>query len=134
MRIEASLSAFGAVAGQGPDRGCRNAERRSAVPTRSPGHDVRVAYTPGAALDVVADFLPQIALLDIGLPEMDGYALAALLRERLGSSAPTMVALSGYGKDPDRAESAAAGFVAHLTKPVDLDHLAQHVASLAIAR
>jgi CheY-like chemotaxis protein len=89
------------------------------------GHDVRIANDPSQALRLVEEFLPQVAILDIGLPVMDGYALARELRARLGSATPVLIALSGYGSDRDRRQSDEAGFLLHLVKPVDAEALAR---------
>jgi signal transduction histidine kinase/ActR/RegA family two-component response regulator len=90
---------------------------------RAAGHDVLVAYGPVEAIAVGAAFAPDVAVLDIGLPVMDGYQLAQELRRRLGDRAPVMIALSGYGQERDRARSAEHGFAAHLVKPTDLDEV-----------
>lgn len=87
------------------------------------GHTPIIASTPGEALTVAARGAPEFALLDIGLPEMDGYELGLRLRALPGLNALHLIALTGYGQDHDRESSAAAGFVAHLVKPVDLDEL-----------
>jgi CheY-like chemotaxis protein len=68
-------------------------------------------------------FRPDIAVLDIGLPVMDGYELAAQLRERCGT--PRLIALTGYGQESDKQRSKEAGFEAHLVKPVELDRLCE---------
>jgi signal transduction histidine kinase/ActR/RegA family two-component response regulator len=82
------------------------------------GYTVRVAYTPEHALQALAEFTPDIAVLDIGLPGMSGYALARLMKQAPHSYRGRLVALTGYGQATDRANSQAAGFDAHLTKPV----------------
>jgi CheY-like chemotaxis protein len=87
------------------------------------GHDVRVAHDPVQALQEADTFLPQVAVLDIGLPVMDGIALGGELRERLGHATPTLVALSGYGQEQDVRRSQDAGFALHLVKPIDTDRL-----------
>jgi signal transduction histidine kinase/ActR/RegA family two-component response regulator len=87
------------------------------------GHEVAVANDGASALGMVASFRPDVALLDIGLPGIDGYELARALRARL-SPAPRLLALSGYGQDRDRVQSREAGFDVHLVKPVDLEVLA----------
>jgi two-component system CheB/CheR fusion protein len=76
-----------------------------------------------AALKAAEDFQPQIILLDIGLPRMDGYEVARRLRERPEMEKVLLVALTGYGQDEDRRRSEEAGFNAHLVKPVDPDAL-----------
>jgi CheY-like chemotaxis protein len=90
---------------------------------RVSGHDVLVAYSPIEALASAPAFAPEVALLDIGLQIMDGYELARELRVRLGTGAPAMIALSGYGQERDRARSVERGFTAHLVKPVNLADL-----------
>ena len=89
---------------------------------RSLGHDVAVANTSAAAIEIAHRFGPQVAILDIGMPEMDGYELAQALRVTLGASV-RMIAVTGYGQDQDRAQSADAGFAAHFAKPVALAKL-----------
>ncbi len=86
------------------------------------GYDVRAALSPTEALEIAVEFEPQVAILDIGLPEMDGYKLAGELRSRL-SSPPVLVALSGYSQADDRRRSEASGFAYHLVKPLDIDVL-----------
>ena len=85
--------------------------------TQADGYSVRVAYRPEAALDLLRDFRPQVAVLDIGLPGMSGYMLAGRMREQ--GFGGRLVALTGYGQAADMAASKAAGFDAHLTKPVE---------------
>jgi len=84
------------------------------------GHDVRAAYDPRTALAMAREHPPDVALLDIGLPGMDGYELAAALRAQHPDVPLGLIALSGYGQPADRSRSVAAGFSAHLVKPVDL--------------
>src|SRR5690606_25581623 len=95
------------------------------------GHVVCGAADPAEALAALDSFAPDIALLDIGLPVMDGYELAHKMRDKLGEATPHFVALTGYGRDNDRARSAAAGFAGHLVKPVDLSRLLATVSDLA---
>jgi signal transduction histidine kinase/ActR/RegA family two-component response regulator len=90
---------------------------------RASGHDVLVTHGPAEALASAATFDAQVAVLDIGLQTMDGYRLAQEIRLQLGLRAPTMIALTGYGQESDRAHSIACGFAAHLTKPVSLEEL-----------
>ncbi|MDQ3369079.1 MAG: ATP-binding protein [Myxococcota bacterium] len=82
------------------------------------GHEVRVAHTGPAALELLAGFTPDAAILDIGLPVMDGYELARHVRARLPDI--RLVAVTGYGQASDRERSAAAGFDEHLVKPVSI--------------
>ncbi|MCT9126848.1 ATP-binding protein [Cupriavidus gilardii] len=87
------------------------------------GHHVQVVYDPVSALRVVERCAPDVAVLDIGLPVMDGYELVRRLRETLGDRPCRFVALTGYGQDTDRDRSRAAGFSQHLVKPVSPDAL-----------
>jgi CheY-like chemotaxis protein len=90
------------------------------------GHIVAVAEDGPSALDTAKRFHPEVALLDIGLPAMDGYELARRLRE-LEEISPRLrlIALTGYGMDQDRVRAAAAGFDAHIVKPADIQQLLQ---------
>jgi signal transduction histidine kinase len=94
------------------------------------GHDTRVAHDGPEALAAAKDFLPDVALLDIGLPGMNGYELARAMRDLLGDSTPVLVAVTGYGQDSDRKRSSAAGFAHHLVKPIDLEGVGALIASL----
>jgi PAS domain S-box-containing protein len=85
------------------------------------GHTTRTVYGAEAALEVVAGFAPDVVLLDLGLPGMDGFEVARRIRRQHPSI--RLVALSGYGQARDRERSAAAGFDAHAVKPVDMDEL-----------
>ena len=84
------------------------------------GHETRVAYDAPTALRVAAAFLPDIAFLDIGLPVMDGYELAAHLRKIPGLSGLRLIAVTGYGQESDHRKAREAGFDHHLVKPVDI--------------
>jgi PAS domain S-box-containing protein len=95
------------------------------------GHEVATAADASQALSVAIAFQPQIAVLDIGLPVMDGYALGRELRARLGGATPILIALTGYGQEQDQRRSAEAGFAAHLVKPVDATRLLQLVDTLS---
>src|SRR5262249_29787207 len=74
------------------------------------GCEVQAALTPAHAIALAESFEPHIAILDLGLPVMDGYALAEALRARLGDAAPVLIALSGYSQPQDRELTEAAGF------------------------
>ncbi len=88
------------------------------------GHEVLVAHDGPQALVAAESFRATTALLDIGLPVMDGYELARLLRELWKGRSVQFVALTGYGQESDKEHSKAAGFDAHLVKPIDLAELA----------
>ena len=89
------------------------------------GHRVRVAADGEAALDAVHAAVPEVALIDIGLPKMDGYEVARRIRVDLHDKRPLLVAITGYGLPEDRNRSREAGFDVHLVKPVDQATLAQ---------
>ncbi len=89
------------------------------------GYVVRIAADGPSALLVAKEFQPQVALLDIGLPEMDGYELGRRLRDAYGATGLRLVALTGFGEAAHKARSREAGFDAHLVKPVDLAKLKQ---------
>ena len=74
--------------------------------------------------------MPDVCLLDIGLPVMNGYELAARVRELYGAAAPRMIALTGYGLEHDRQRSAGAGIARHLVKPVSAAELMSAIAEL----
>lgn len=86
-------------------------------------HDVRVAHDGFSALEIAAEFSPQIAFLDIGMPGMSGYDLAKRIRETPEAADTVLVAVTGWGQDKDRQLSRDAGFNHHLVKPVQLDQL-----------
>ena len=92
---------------------------------RMHGHDVMIVHDPSVALDVAGTFHPEVAVLDIGLPGMDGYELAPLLREKAPGC--RLIALTGYGQKKDRERALAAGFAAHLVKPVQIGELLEMV-------
>jgi len=94
------------------------------------GHDAKLAYDGPGAVEVALAFKPQVALLDIGLPGMNGYELARQLRQRPGGRDMALIALTGYGQAEDRRKSREAGFDHHLTKPVNYDTLVTLINSL----
>ena len=98
---------------------------------RAHGHTVEVYHDPVGALAALERFRPTVALLDIGLPVLDGYQLAARIRACPGGQGCRLVALSGYGQAADHARSQAAGFERHLVKPVDPFDAARVVAAAA---
>ncbi|HET6878683.1 MAG TPA: ATP-binding protein [Pirellulales bacterium] len=86
---------------------------------RVQGHEVRTAYDGPTAVEAAIAFRPQVVLLDIGLPRMDGYEVARRLREQFPENGLALVAVTGYGQDEDRRRTSDAGFDAHLVKPAD---------------
>jgi CheY-like chemotaxis protein len=88
---------------------------------KSLGHQPEIVYDPVSALERLDTFTPELALVDIGLPVMDGHELARHLRQRLSNV--RLVAVTGYGQDSDRERAVAAGFDEHVVKPLTLEHL-----------
>jgi PAS domain S-box-containing protein len=86
------------------------------------GHEVQLAYDGRAAIELARSHRPEIVLLDIGLPGMDGYEVVKRLRTE-GCGGSLIIAVSGYGQEEDRRRSRQAGFDHHLVKPVDYDAL-----------
>ena len=91
------------------------------------GCEVRVATDPIAGLALLEEFAPGVAILDIGLPRIDGYGLAARIRATEVGRSCRLIALTGYGMAEDRARTRAAGFQAHLVKPVEPEALLEAV-------
>jgi CheY-like chemotaxis protein len=87
------------------------------------GHDVQVVADPSHALLLSDTFRPEVAILDVGLPVMDGYALGLELRARSKDEPPVLIALTGYGQIEDKRRSEQAGFTVHLVKPVSAELL-----------
>jgi two-component system CheB/CheR fusion protein len=83
------------------------------------GHEVRTVHDGASALDAAIAFQPEIVLLDIGLPGLDGYEVARRLRLQPGGDQILLAAVTGYGREEDRARAREAGFDHHLTKPFD---------------
>jgi PAS domain S-box-containing protein len=90
---------------------------------RASGYDVRTAYDGLTALETATTWPPNVVLLDIGLPQMNGYEVAQRLRQDPNLKSAWLVALTGYGRESDLQLAKEAGFDAHLIKPVDLDKL-----------
>lgn len=94
------------------------------------GHDVRIAADGPSAIDLATDFQPELVLVDIGLPGMNGYEVAHFLRQRLQMEQTFLVAMTGYGQSEDRQRSKEAGFDDHLVKPVPLRTVQELLARL----
>jgi CheY-like chemotaxis protein len=101
----------------------RDAAESLALLLHSEGYAVEVAHDGFAALELALSQRPRVVLLDIGLPGMDGYAVARALRQHPEMQQTHLLALTGYGTAEDRHRSRAAGFDLHLVKPVDFDML-----------
>ncbi len=87
------------------------------------GHETRTAFTGPDAVVAASEFLPDVVLLDIGLPGMDGFEVARKIRAIPALTGALLFAMSGYGREEDRAEAKSAGFDEYMVKPVDLDIL-----------
>ena len=87
------------------------------------GNEVRIAHDGEAGVEVAAQFRPDVVLMDIGMPKLNGYEAARRMRQHPWSRGMVLVALTGWGQDDDRKKSADAGFDHHLVKPVGMDAL-----------
>lgn len=107
----------------------RDAAESLSILLQIEGHDVRVVHEGLAALDEFQSFRPDIVLLDIGMPGLNGYEIAREIRKSEHDGAGvTLVAVTGWGQDSDRARAVEAGFDHHFTKPVEPDLLTALVA------
>jgi CheY-like chemotaxis protein len=93
------------------------------------GASTRVVYDGASGIAVLSEFLPSVALIDIGMPIMNGYETCRRIRAQHGFSI-SLIALTGWGQQQDQKTAAEAGFNAHLTKPADLDQVAQAILKL----
>ncbi len=93
------------------------------------GHEVRTAHDGLAAIGAAIEFLPNVVLLDIGLPGMNGFEVAKRLRQEPAFANPLLVAMTGYGEALARQRSKEAGFDHHLVKPVDFEKVEAILAS-----
>jgi CheY-like chemotaxis protein len=94
------------------------------------GHASQVAHSGPAALEAMQAFRPQLVLLDLGMPHMNGYQVAEAIRRDGRFDQPLLAALTGWGGSKDREQTRAAGFDLHLTKPVDLADIRKLLASV----
>ena len=97
----------------------------------SSGHEVKLAYDGLSAVAAAIAYQPEVVLLDIGLPGLDGYEVARRIRKHPGLRDIWLVALTGYGQDTDRQRSLEAGFDHHLVKPADFDEIEKLLSSMA---
>ncbi len=107
----------------------RDAADSLAILLRGDGHEIRKAYDGAAALETAQEFRPDVALLDIGMPGLDGYEVAQRIREEPWGQGVTLVALTGWGQAQDKERAMAAGFDHHVTKPVEPERLQALLAS-----
>ncbi len=96
------------------------------------GHEVQAAYSGQTALETAVEYQPDFVLLDIGLPDMNGYEVARRLRQQPQTKDVRLIAMTGYGQDSDRQRSQEAGFDHHLVKPVDPQKLQDLLATQAL--
>jgi PAS domain S-box-containing protein len=129
------------LANAGPSPACRrvlivddnpDAAAMLAAAIARAGHEVRTVGDGPSALQLVETYVPDIALLDIGLPVMDGYELARLLRRSARLERTSLVALTGYAGDGDRQRSLASGFDEHFAKPLPLGRMLDFIERLAV--
>ena len=95
------------------------------------GHQVRLAYDGKQALTIAREFIPNVALIDLGLPVIDGFEVARLIRQEQALNTTVLVALTGYGREDDKRDSVKAGFDHHLVKPTDFNALEQLLQTVA---
>jgi PAS domain S-box-containing protein len=108
----------------------RDAVDSLAMMLRMAGHEIQTAHDGVEAVQAAASFRPDVAVLDIGMPKMNGYEAARLIREQPWGQAMVLVALTGWGQEEDRRRATEAGFHYHLTKPVEPADLEKLLASL----
>jgi CheY-like chemotaxis protein len=94
------------------------------------GHEVEKAYDGQQAIDMASTLRPDLLLLDIGMPQMDGYEACRRIKSEPWGEEMCVVALTGWGQEEDRRKSQAAGFDHHLVKPVEMGQLAQLIERL----
>jgi CheY-like chemotaxis protein len=97
------------------------------------GHEVRVAHCGRDALVLAPAFRPEVAVLDIGMPDLSGYEVARALRAAPSTGPLLLIALTGWGQSEDRRRAVEAGFDHHLTKPIDPDRLERLIAEKSAA-
>ena len=97
------------------------------------GHDVRSAHDGPTGVQAALDFRPDVVLLDIGLPGLNGYEVAKRIRQQPVLQNVVLVALTGYGRDSDREASRLAGFNHHLVKPALIEQLEQILATVSVS-
>ena len=92
---------------------------------RMEGHDVTVVHDGREALSTIESVQPEVALLDIGMPELNGYEVAHQVRRQAHGQQMMLIAVTGWGQASDKARAAAAGFNHHFTKPVEPERLSE---------
>ena len=100
---------------------------------RDEGFEVRGVHRGSEVLQAIFNFAPDVVLLDIGMPQMTGYEVARVLRERYGSARPALIAVTGLSGEADRQQARAAGFEHHVAKPYEPRALIRLIGELAAA-
>ncbi|HEY4970537.1 MAG TPA: ATP-binding protein, partial [Steroidobacteraceae bacterium] len=101
----------------------RDAAQSLAMLLELEGHELRVEFDGPGALAAFADFTPNVALLDIGMPGLNGYEVARMIRQCEGGDTIILIALTGWGQERDKARALAAGFNHHFTKPIEPERI-----------
>lgn len=110
----------------------RDAAESLAILLQIEGHDVHVVHDGRAAMDAFAPLQPEVAILDIGMPGLNGYEIARRVRQGPLGRAITLIAVTGWGQDADKARALDAGFNHHFTKPVDPERLTDLLRGLSL--
>jgi CheY-like chemotaxis protein len=105
-----------------------------ALMLRLMGNDTVTAYDGQEGVDTAERVRPDVILLDIGLPKLNGYEAARRIREQSWGNHPVLIAVTGWGQDEDRRRSHDAGFDHHMVKPVDPDNLLKLLAGLQASK
>jgi CheY-like chemotaxis protein len=95
------------------------------------GHETRTAHDGESAVETAESFLPEVVLLDIGLPKLNGYEVAQRIREHAWGASMFLIAVTGWGQDEDRQRSSEVGLNVHMVKPVEAAALERLLAELA---
>ena len=96
------------------------------------GNDTRTAYDGQQGVDLAGEYRPDVILLDIGLPRLNGFEACRLIREQPKGDGVVMIAVTGWGQDEDRRKSHEAGFDHHMVKPVDPQALLKMLAGFDV--
>jgi CheY-like chemotaxis protein len=99
---------------------------------KSLGNEVRTAYNGEEAIEVAASFHPEVVLMDLGMPKMNGFEAARHIREQPWGQNMLLIALSGWGQEDDKRKTKEAGFDHHLTKPAEPAELKKLLATPAM--
>ena len=97
------------------------------------GNEVRTVYDGAEAVEAAAAFRPDVILLDIGMPKLNGYDVARRIREQQWSEGTMLIALTGWGQDEDKRRASEAGFDRHFTKPLDPAELQRVITDFHVA-